>query len=76
MSERGSAHTSEREKNCWRSSFLSLGFTASIGAHSIFEEFVGFSPLWFPQGKSLCLLSFVIIVVHVILLDNILDHIA
>ena len=25
------------------------GFT--FGADSIFEEVVGFSPLWFPQGK-------------------------
>ena len=27
------------------------GFTAAIGGHSISEEFAGFSPLWFPQGK-------------------------
>ena len=46
---------------------LSFGFTAAIGAHSIFEEVAGFSPLWFPRGKSLCLLSLVIIAVHVIL---------
>ena len=51
MSERGSAHTSERENNCWRSYFLSLVFTAAIGAHSISEEVVGFSPLWFLRGK-------------------------
>ena len=25
-----------------------LGFTFSIGAHSIYEEVAGFSPLWFP----------------------------
>ena len=75
MSERGSAHTSERENNCWRSSFLSLIFTTTIGGHSISKEVVGFSPLWFPQGKYVCLLSLVIVVVHVILLDNILDHI-
>ena len=49
---------------------MSLGFTFAIGAHSIFEEVVGFSPLWFPRGKL-----FVIIAVHVILLDKILDHI-
>ena len=55
---------------------MSLGFTATIGAHSIFEEVVGFSPLWFPRGKSLCILSLVIIVVHFILSDKILDHIA
>ena len=40
--------------------FLSLGFTIAIGAHSISEEVAGFSPLWFPRGKSLCLLSLVI----------------
>ena len=56
--------------------FILLGFTFSIGAHSISEEVAGFSPLWFPQGKSLCLLSLVIIAVHVILSDKILDHIA
>ena len=55
--------------------FLSLGFTVAIGAHSISEEVMGFSPLWFPRGKSLCLLSLMIIVVHVILSDKILDHI-
>ena len=36
-----------------------LGFATGIGAHSISEEVAGFSPLWFPQGKSLCLLSLV-----------------
>ena len=30
---------------------MSLYFTAAIGAHSIFEEVEGFSPLWFPRGK-------------------------
>ena len=39
---------------------LYLGFTAAIGAHSISEEVVGFSPLGFPQVKYLCLLSLVI----------------
>ena len=52
-----------------------LGFTFAIGAHSISKEVAGFSPLWFLQRKYLCLLSLVIIVVHVILLDKILDHI-
>ena len=28
-----------------------LGFTTAIGAHYIFEEVAGFSPLWFPRGK-------------------------
>ena len=54
---------------------MSLGFTFAIGAHSISEEVAGFSPLWFPRGNSLCLLSLVIIDVHVILSYKILDHI-
>ena len=40
--------------------FVFLGFTFSIGDHSISEEVVGFSPLWFPIGKYLFLLSLVI----------------
>ena len=72
MSERVRSHRSERENNFWISSFMSLGFTAANGAHSIYEEVAGFSPLWFPEENSLCLLSLVIIVVHVILLDKIL----
>ena len=40
----------EREQ-LWISYFLSLGFTAAIGAHSLSEQVAGFSPLWFPQGK-------------------------
>ena len=50
-----------------------LGFAFSIGAHSISEEVARFSPLWFPRGKLF--VSLVIIVVHVILSDKILDHI-
>ena len=48
------------------------GFTTAIGVHSISEEVAGFSPLWFPQGKFLCLLSLVFIALHVILSDKIL----
>ena len=40
--------------------FVILGFTFSIGAHSIFEEVARFSPLWFPRGKYMCPLSLVI----------------
>ena len=54
---------------------MSFGFTFSISAHSISMEVVGFSPYGFPEENSLCLLSLVIIVVHVILSDKILDHI-
>ena len=44
-----------------------LGFTFSIGAHSIFEEVVGFSPLWLPRGKFFVSCLFFFITVHVIL---------
>ena len=47
MSERGSAGTSERDQLS-DIIFKFSGFTFSIGAHSISEEVVGFSPLWFP----------------------------
>ena len=50
-----------------------LVFTFSIGAHYISREVVGFFPSWFPQGKLF--VSPVIIVVHVILSNKILDHI-
>ena len=52
--------TQVRERKTIGDHLLSLGFTAAIGAHSISEEVAGFSPLWFPRGKSLCLLSLVI----------------
>ena len=76
MSERVRSHRSERDNKFWISSFMSLGFTAAIGAHSISKEVVGFYPLWFPRGKYLCLFSLVIIAMHVILSDKILYHIA
>ena len=50
MSERGSAGTSERDQ-LLEIIFMFLGFTFATGSHSISEEVVGFSPLWFPQGK-------------------------
>ena len=52
-----------------------LGFTFGIGAHSISEKVAGFLLYGFPTEKYLCLFSLVIISVHVILLDKILDHI-
>ena len=74
--ERGLARTSERERvKMSKIIFILLGFSFATSAYSIYEEVAGFSPLWFPRGKSLCLLSLVIIVVHVILSDKILDHI-
>ena len=49
MSERGEALSlCERETELVEIIFMFLGFTTTIGAHSISEEIVGFSPLWFP----------------------------
>ena len=50
----------ERETEAVEIIFMFSGFTFSIGAHSVSEEFARFSLLWFPQGKSLCPLSLVI----------------
>ena len=52
--------TQVRERTVVGDHFLSLGFIAAIGAHSISEEVSGSSPLLFPRGKYLCLLSLVI----------------
>ena len=51
---------------------MSLGLIAAIGAHSIFEEVVGFVLYGFSKENYLCLLSLVIIVLHVILSDKVL----
>ena len=59
MSERGSAGTSERDQLS-EIIFMFLGLTATIGAHSISEEFVRFFFYGFPKDKYLCLLSLVI----------------
>ena len=50
MSERRSAGTSERDQLS-KIVFMFSGFNFATGAHSIFEEVAGFSPLWFPRGK-------------------------
>ena len=50
MREEEIAQVREREQ-LLGITFISLGFNFSIGGHSISEEVVGFSPLWFPQGK-------------------------
>ena len=39
---------------------MSLGFTATIGAQSIYEEAAGFFLYGFPEDIYLCLLSLVI----------------
>ena len=58
MSEREVVEIRERDYYYREIIFMFLGFT--FGANSIFEEVAGFSPLWFPRGKYLCLLSLVI----------------
>ena len=49
----------EREREAVETIFIFSGFTDAIGAHYIFEEVAGFSPLWFPRGKTLCSFSLV-----------------
>ena len=51
MSETEGARTSERERIVIENYLFVLGFTFAIGSHSISKEVVGFSPLWFSQGK-------------------------
>ena len=77
MSERGEALSSVRERTSFGDHLfyfqvllLLLVLTLSL------RKFWGFLLYGFPEENSLCLLSLVIFVVHVILLDKILDHIA
>ena len=75
MSERRGARTSERENSCQRSSLcfwvllLLLVFILSL------RKLRGFLLYGFPEENSVGLLSLVIIAMHVILSDEILDHI-
>ena len=78
MSERGEALSSERERE-----------RTTVGDHLFYiwvlllplvlilslRKLRGFLLNGFPEENSLCLLSLVIFVVHVILSDKILDHI-
>ena len=74
MSEREVATQVREREQLSEIIFVLLGFTFAIGAHSISKEVV-FLSLMVSSRKTLCLLSLVIIVVHVILSDKILDHI-
>ena len=58
MSEREEDGIKERDYCCQEIIFIFLGFT--FGVDSIFEEVVGFSPLWFPRGKLFVSLLFCI----------------
>ena len=77
MSERGESLSSERERTtvgdhlfCLWVLLLPLVLILSL------RKLRGFLLFGFLEENYLCLLSLVIFVVHVILLDNILDHIA
>ena len=58
MSEREVVGT--RERLLLSGDHLTVFGGFSFVVDSISEEFVGFSPLWFPQGNFLCYLSLVI----------------
>ena len=55
----------EKLSQCERERLLLCGHHLTVlgfycfGADSISEEVAGFSPLWFPEENSLCLLSLV-----------------
>ena len=76
MSERGEAlSVCERETAAvGRSSYYFGAFTILVLILSL-RKLWGFLLYGFPQENYLCLLSLVIIVVHVIISDKILDHI-
>ena len=78
MSEREEALSSERERErtrCWRSSLCFRGLLLPLVLILSMRKLRGFLLYGFLKGNSLCLLSLVIIDVHVILPDKILDHI-
>ena len=58
MSEREEDGIRERYYLCQEIIFMFSSFI--FGVDSISEEVAGFSPLWFPQEKYLCILSLVI----------------
>ena len=76
MSERGGAHTSERERTAIGDHlYVFLVLLLLLVLILSLRKLWGFLLYGFPEEKSLCLLSHVIIAVHVILSDKILDHI-
>ena len=75
MSERGSAGTSERDQ-LMEIIFMFLVFTFAMVLILSLRKLWGFLLYGFPKENSLCLLSLVIIAMHVILSYKILDHIA
>ena len=76
MSEREGVRTSEREISFQRSSLFFWVLLFPLVLILSLRKLRGFHLYGFPKEKYLCLLSLVIILVHVILLDKILHHIA
>ena len=77
MSERGEALSSERERTTARDHILFLWVLLILLVLILsLRKLRGFLLYGFPKENILCLLSLVIFAVHVILSDNILDHIA
>ena len=64
-----------RERTNIEDHICGFGFAFAIRDRSISEELQDFLLYGFPKENSLCLLSLVIIVLHVILSDKILNHI-
>ena len=76
MSGRGEVLSSEGERQkLWRSSLCFRVLLLPLVPILSLRKLQGFLLYGFPEENSLCLLSLVIIVVHVILSEKILDHI-
>ena len=76
MSERGESLSSERERKTVGDHIFYLWvLLLPLVLILYMRKLQGFLLFGFPEENSLCLLSLVITVVHVILLDKILDHI-
>ena len=67
MSERGVAHTSERENSCQRSSLYLWVLLLILVLILSLTKLRGFLLYGFPKENSWCLLSLMFIDVHVIL---------
>ena len=75
MSERRGARKSERDKSCQRTSLCFWVLLLLLVLILSMRKLRGFLLYGFLEEISLCLLSLVIIDVHVILSDKTLDHI-
>ena len=76
MCERVVYCTSERERTIAKIIFILWVLVFLLVLILSLRKLWGFLLYGFPEENYLCLLSIMIIVVHVIILDKILDHIA